>query len=180
MLQSPLEDSELESWALSAKRMGVILAEYICDITIHADLDKTLQQALVEMPPVHGVIQAAMMLKDIVIYNMTYTDLSAAVRPKVLGSSNLHNTFLTQRLDFSLQLHWFHRPQQLLSMDLTDISQSQHFAELDGFFGRSRAAKLDQQGDEAVVQMLKVLQPIPINRFTILSASRSLLVSFCS
>ncbi|KAA8644992.1 uncharacterized protein ATNIH1004_009203 [Aspergillus tanneri] len=63
-----------------------------------------LQQASVEMPPVRGVIQAAMVLKDSVIDNMTYSDFSAAVRPKVVGSLNLHNAFLTQHLDFFILL----------------------------------------------------------------------------
>ncbi|THC88924.1 hypothetical protein EYZ11_011625 [Aspergillus tanneri] len=35
---------------------------------------------------------------------MTYSDFSAAVRPKVVGSLNLHNAFLTQHLDFFILL----------------------------------------------------------------------------
>ncbi|KAA8652757.1 type I polyketide synthase [Aspergillus tanneri] len=100
----PLQDSELKSWVSSIKRMGVNLAVYTCDITIQAELEKALQQAQVEMPPIRGVIQAAMVLKDSVINNMTYSDFSAAVRPKVVGSLNLHNAFLTQHLDFFILL----------------------------------------------------------------------------
>ncbi|KAJ5357821.1 hypothetical protein N7541_004979 [Penicillium brevicompactum] len=54
-------------------------------------------------PPIRGVIQAAMVLRDSIIENMGLDDYNAAILPKVQGSWNLHH-HLGKDLDFFIML----------------------------------------------------------------------------
>ncbi|KAK3946253.1 reducing type I polyketide synthase [Diplogelasinospora grovesii] len=45
------------------------------------------------MPPIRGVVQGAMVLQDSIFENMTHDDYMVAVRPKVVGTWNLHEQF---------------------------------------------------------------------------------------
>lgn len=58
-----LHGPDLESWAADLRQMGFNLSVYPCDITDKAALTQALEQAKRDMPPICGVIQAAMMLK---------------------------------------------------------------------------------------------------------------------
>lgn len=89
-----------------------------CDVTNPTDLRRVLQECKFSLPPVKGVIQGAMQLsvsiappgrtlggksikfyrQDSIFENMTYDGYLAAVKPKVLGSWNLH-THLPGDLD---------------------------------------------------------------------------------
>jgi hypothetical protein len=55
------------------------------------------------MPPICGVIQAAMVLQDSVLEQMTLVQYEGAVRPKVQGSWNLHEQ-LGSELEFFIML----------------------------------------------------------------------------
>lgn len=74
------------------------------DITDLSVLRSDLQPVLRGMPPVRGVIQAAMVLEDQIFDNMTCDAFKAAIRPKVHGSWNLHEASLGMPLDFFLIL----------------------------------------------------------------------------
>jgi NADP-dependent 3-hydroxy acid dehydrogenase YdfG len=50
--------------------------------------------------PIAGVIQMAMVLRDMPFSQSTYEDWSAVLAPKVRGTSNLHEAFLQHDLDF--------------------------------------------------------------------------------
>ncbi|KAH8883107.1 putative polyketide synthase [Thozetella sp. PMI_491] len=74
-----------------------------CDVSKAADLDKLMQDAG-RFPPVKGVIQGAMVLRDALLSNMKLSDYEAVVRPKLDGTWNLHRQFKEDALDFFVML----------------------------------------------------------------------------
>ncbi|KAK2728269.1 polyketide synthase [Colletotrichum kahawae] len=77
-----------------------------CDITNRTLLAETLRQARETLPPVRGCIQAAMLLRDDMLANMSAATFHAALDPKYLGSQNLHE-LLPEDLDFFVMLSSF-------------------------------------------------------------------------
>ncbi|KAL1881223.1 Type I Iterative PKS [Diaporthe australafricana] len=75
-----------------------------CDVTVAGDLSSAIGACDKELPPIRGVIQAAMVLQDSILEQMSIEDWNAAVRPKVQGSWNLHKQFLDAQLDFFVML----------------------------------------------------------------------------
>ena len=62
-----------------------------------------MTQCEAELPPVKGVVQMAMVLRDALFEKMTFTDWTASLRPKVHGTRNLHEYFTVERpLDFMI------------------------------------------------------------------------------
>ncbi|KAL2813950.1 hypothetical protein BDW59DRAFT_24526 [Aspergillus cavernicola] len=72
-----------------------------CDVSDAGQLAVALE-SFSDMPPIKGVIQAAMVLKDAMVEQMALEDFYTAVRPKVHGSWNLHHQL--PELDFFVML----------------------------------------------------------------------------
>ncbi|KIM94092.1 hypothetical protein OIDMADRAFT_207730 [Oidiodendron maius Zn] len=89
--------AEIENIGCKVKVVG-------CDISDDVQLTNVLNACGQEMPPIRGVIQAAMVLKDSILERMTLEDYTAGVRPKVLGTWNLHQQLLGKELDFFVML----------------------------------------------------------------------------
>ena len=71
--------------------LGVKTLALACDVTDAASLAEALRQAAAELPPIRGVLHAAMVLDDRLIANLDAGSMSAVLRPKLLGAWNLHN-----------------------------------------------------------------------------------------
>ncbi|TAQ90647.1 hypothetical protein B7494_g1069 [Chlorociboria aeruginascens] len=82
---------------------GANISVFTCDIGNRVRLQEVIVQCRETLPPIKGVIQGAMALKDSTIDNMTSEDFAASVRPKVVGSWNLHN-LLPKDMDFFVML----------------------------------------------------------------------------
>jgi hypothetical protein len=52
------------------------------------------------MPPVGGVMNAAMVLRDRFSHHVSWEDFSAVLAPKIIGSKNLDEMFGNEQLDF--------------------------------------------------------------------------------
>ncbi|KAL4862002.1 hypothetical protein BDV12DRAFT_203449 [Aspergillus spectabilis] len=76
---------------------------YACDIFDRERLLSTLANCSSEMPPIKGLIQCSMVLKDGVFEKMLYEDWISSTRPKIQGSWNLHE-LLPRDLDFFIML----------------------------------------------------------------------------
>ncbi|KAF2207327.1 hypothetical protein CERZMDRAFT_107796 [Cercospora zeae-maydis SCOH1-5] len=74
-----------------------------CDVSDGERLKAVLDEYKTILPPVKGVVQGAMKLEDSIFENMSYKSWSAAVKPKVAGSWNLHE-LLPRDLDFFVML----------------------------------------------------------------------------
>ncbi|RDW95260.1 hypothetical protein BP5796_01023 [Coleophoma crateriformis] len=91
---------------------GCNVSVFSCDIADENQLSKILRKCAVSMPPIRGVIQAAMALKacnlpcdisDSIFEQMSYDSYTEALDPKVKGTWNLHKQFL-DGIDFFIML----------------------------------------------------------------------------
>ncbi len=76
----------------------VLVAE--ADVAAEAEVAEVLARIGRSMPPLRGVIHAAMVLDDGVLLQMDGQRFDAALRPKVYGAWNLHRLTLDAPLDF--------------------------------------------------------------------------------
>jgi hypothetical protein len=73
---------------------------FYSDVTDEPALQKAHKEICDTLPPIVGVLNGAMVLRDISIHNMSFKEMSDVFRPKVYGSIHLDNIFKTQELDF--------------------------------------------------------------------------------
>ena len=85
------------------KERDVEAKVYVCDVTEPEALKKAIAQIGDEMPPIKGVVQGAMVLRDGLFETMSYENWSQATTPKIQGSWNLHE-YMPQDLDFFIML----------------------------------------------------------------------------
>jgi len=90
------------------QKRATIVKAYSCDISDETALQLLVQQCASEMPPIKGVIQCAIVLRDTLFENMNHTQWTESTRPKVHGARNLH-THLLRDLDFFIILSSFCR-----------------------------------------------------------------------
>ncbi|KAI1102916.1 putative polyketide synthase [Jackrogersella minutella] len=102
--RSGLTSPESQALVKELQTAGVTVKVLAVDITCGDRLKANLDKALQEMPPVRGVIQAAMVLEDRIFVNMSHETFIKVIRPKVQGSWNLHEATIDQPLDFFIML----------------------------------------------------------------------------
>ncbi|KAI0382791.1 putative polyketide synthase [Hypomontagnella monticulosa] len=83
---------------------GVTVEVLALDITKGDTLKTNLDEAMKKMPPIRGIIQAAMVLEDKIFANMSHETFTKVIQPKVHGSWNLHKATINQPLDFFIML----------------------------------------------------------------------------
>jgi NADPH:quinone reductase-like Zn-dependent oxidoreductase/malonyl CoA-acyl carrier protein transacylase/ubiquinone/menaquinone biosynthesis C-methylase UbiE len=87
------------------RKRGCRLTGLDCDISSFDSLTASLEWARANLPPIRGVVQAAMVLKDSIFETMSYSDFSQALNPKLTGTRNLHSCFSNgSTLDFFITL----------------------------------------------------------------------------
>ncbi|RWA09000.1 hypothetical protein EKO27_g6114 [Xylaria grammica] len=74
-----------------AKKLDCDLHIRNCDVANEDSLRALLKSCAGVIPPVRGVIHAAMLLQDAVLERMTYEQWFRGVSPKVAGAWNIHN-----------------------------------------------------------------------------------------
>ncbi|KAL4905457.1 hypothetical protein BDW74DRAFT_185021 [Aspergillus multicolor] len=87
-------------------RGGCRVKPVSCDISLASEVVIALRAcADAGLPPVRGIVQGAMLLRDSVFEQMTLADWKAGMRPKVDGTWNLHTEFAApDSLDFFVML----------------------------------------------------------------------------
>lgn len=70
------------------------------DVTNEPALRSTHQAISQTLPPIVGVLNGAMVLRDVSIQNMSFEQMSDVFRPKVYGSIHLDRIFANEPLDF--------------------------------------------------------------------------------
>ncbi len=82
------------------KQKGVAVYTHACDVTDKTALRKLIAVIQRDIPPLKGLVHAAMVLDDGLIRNMTQQQLLNVMSPKVTGAWNLHEATLETDLDF--------------------------------------------------------------------------------
>ncbi|KAF4345876.1 polyketide synthase [Fusarium beomiforme] len=102
--RSGASDKNANNLAEQLEQYGACAAFHSCDIGDPDQVRGVLEQYNgSSLPRIAGCIQAAMVLCDGVFENMSHDDFKTSLRPKVLGSWNLHQ-FLPRKLDFFIML----------------------------------------------------------------------------
>lgn len=70
---------------------GVAVHAAACDVTDRAALAALLDEAAQNMPPLTGIVHAAMVIDDSLIGSMTEEQIKRVLAPKVLGALHLHD-----------------------------------------------------------------------------------------
>ncbi|RDW76198.1 hypothetical protein BP5796_07019 [Coleophoma crateriformis] len=89
-----------QEWITQINRNGGLFKNFAMDITDKAALHKVYEEICNTMPPIIGVANAAMVLRDKPFSAMTYQDMNDVLRPKVEGTKNLDALFADTKLDF--------------------------------------------------------------------------------
>ncbi|KAJ5327981.1 hypothetical protein N7452_008371 [Penicillium brevicompactum] len=97
--RSGLSNHQAQETVRAVDALGCTATVFACDVADSAQLASTLEVARHQLPPIRGVIQGAMVLRDSMLANMTLDDYLAVLRPKLHGSRNLHDQLPTN-LDF--------------------------------------------------------------------------------
>ncbi|GAB1316832.1 Polyketide synthase [Madurella fahalii] len=77
-----------------------------CDVSVESQVWRLVGDCATTLPPICGVIHAAMVLRDGLLEGMTYEDYERVIRPKVCGAWNIHKvlTAYYARLDYFIVL----------------------------------------------------------------------------
>jgi phthiocerol/phenolphthiocerol synthesis type-I polyketide synthase C len=82
------------------ERRGIRVLARACDVTDRAALAQLLEEVAREMPPLRGIVHAAMVIDDGLIRDMSAAQIRRVLAPKVLGAQYLHELTRDLPLDF--------------------------------------------------------------------------------
>ncbi|KAK7713252.1 Type I Iterative PKS [Diaporthe eres] len=100
----PQKGPEALQTVLDLRQQGINVITPICDMSSATAVAETIQEsARIGMPPIKGCINAAMVLQDAVLDNMSHAHWDLTVRSKAQTSWNLHQ-MLPDDLDFFVLL----------------------------------------------------------------------------
>lgn len=81
-------------------RKGATVRPMAVDIVNMSSLRAAHADITSSMPPIGGVMNAAMVLRDRLFHHLSWEDFAAVLAPKVVGSRNLDELFGDEQLDF--------------------------------------------------------------------------------
>ena len=82
------------------ERRGIRVLARACDVTDRAALAGLLEEIEREMPPLRGIVHAAMVIEDGLIRDTSAAQIRGVMAPKVLGAQHLHELTRNLPLDF--------------------------------------------------------------------------------
>lgn len=101
--RSGATNPEAETLIRELTAQGAQVKVFSGDIANKVSFLAAMEECSQQLPLVKGVIQMAMVLRDVVIENMSYEEWEIPLRPKVQGTWNLHQHFSHERpLDFMI------------------------------------------------------------------------------
>ncbi|KAF9883547.1 hypothetical protein FE257_003186 [Aspergillus nanangensis] len=101
--RSGLNKPSSQATVQDLEKRGVRVMVQACDVSDSQQMASLMSELTAKAPPIAGVMQAAMVLKDTHIENMTLADYLSVLRPKYAGTWNLHRT-LPRTLDWFIML----------------------------------------------------------------------------
>lgn len=96
--------AELEQLANESAIAGAGIHVRACDVAVESQVVNLIADLQRTLPPVMGVIHAAMVLRDVLFEKMTFEDYDAVVCSKIAGAWNFHTALLSSPLDFFIVL----------------------------------------------------------------------------
>ncbi|KAL7815980.1 polyketide synthase [Trichoderma aethiopicum] len=87
-----------------SRKLGASIYVVPCDVADAESVRSLVQELQDDMPPIRGIIHAAMVLRDVLFEKMTFEDYQAVVRSKVSGAWNFHTALIDTPLQFFIVL----------------------------------------------------------------------------
>ena len=84
----------------AVRAAGVHIVAHACDVTDRAALAALFADAAATLPPIRGIVHAAMVIDDGLIRNTSAEQIRRVLAPKILGAQYLHELTQTLPLDF--------------------------------------------------------------------------------
>lgn len=81
------------------KKQGVNVRAIACDVTDYKALGRVIERIHRTLPPLKGILHAAMVIDDAMIANLDPDKIESVLRPKLLGAWNLHTLTLDIPID---------------------------------------------------------------------------------
>ncbi|MEZ5536432.1 MAG: SDR family NAD(P)-dependent oxidoreductase [Thiolinea sp.] len=100
MSRSGAVTEEAQQAVTALEAQGVRVAVYACDVTDEAALREASVDMQAKLPPLRGVVHAAMVLDDGIVRNLDAERFRKVLAPKVQGAWNLHQLTADMPLDF--------------------------------------------------------------------------------
>lgn len=69
-----------------------------CDANDETQVRQLVTECGKSLPPICGIIHAAMVLRDVLLEKMAFADYEQVIRPKVQGTWNIHNVLVANRI----------------------------------------------------------------------------------
>ncbi|KAL4794077.1 hypothetical protein BDV19DRAFT_390587 [Aspergillus venezuelensis] len=104
--RSGAASSAAQECVAEIEQLGTKVQVYKCDVASDVAVKEAVDDIQAHLPPIKGVIQGAMVLRDVLFEQMSYRQWIESTRPKVQGSWILHQ-FLPKDLDFFITLSSF-------------------------------------------------------------------------
>ncbi|KAL8820238.1 MAG: hypothetical protein Q9223_001502 [Gallowayella weberi] len=89
-----------EKWLESFKEKNAIIKVFSMDATDKRSVERVVTEIKSTCPPICGVINGAMVLRDSLFSNMSIDQMQQVLAPKVDGTNNLDEIFHDEKLDF--------------------------------------------------------------------------------
>ncbi|KAK4624439.1 Reducing polyketide synthase PKS2 [Fulvia fulva] len=95
---------ELDALSQQSATLGASILVKPCDVGDQASVSTLMAELEKNLPPIKGVIHAAMVLKDVLFEKMKFDEYESVVRSKVAGAWNFHHALESSNLDFFVVL----------------------------------------------------------------------------
>ncbi|RAL03665.1 uncharacterized protein BO80DRAFT_400692 [Aspergillus ibericus CBS 121593] len=89
-----------KAWLKTFEGKNATVKIYSMDMTDKASLERVVSDVRATCPPIAGVANGAMVLKDTLLSKMSVETMRAVLGPKIDGSRNLDEVFYDEALDF--------------------------------------------------------------------------------
>lgn len=93
-----------QSWIDSFEGTGATVKVYQIDVTDKSNVARVVSDIRATCPPIGGVANGAMVLRDVLFANMSLEAMNVVLGPKIDGSNNLDELFYNDPLDFFVLL----------------------------------------------------------------------------
>ncbi|KAK8167444.1 polyketide synthase [Phyllosticta citribraziliensis] len=104
MSRSGKATGKVAELAEDLRPLGGNIVVKACDISDQASVNAMVEDCSKTLPPIRGVIHAAMVLRDMLFEKMSFDDYKTVVQSKVDGAWNTHNALRDTKLDFFIAL----------------------------------------------------------------------------
>ncbi|RDA85026.1 hypothetical protein CP532_4573 [Ophiocordyceps camponoti-leonardi (nom. inval.)] len=96
--------AELAQLSEECRELGATITVKPCNVANEGSVRQVVEECTRSLPPIRGVIHAAMVLRDMLFEKMSFDDFNQVMEAKVAGTWNFHRALGSHQLDFFIML----------------------------------------------------------------------------